>query len=130
CNDGTFSFSLHHSGTCSHHGGVATWLGGSTSSPSGTSASSSNGGECGVQRWTVKTLQDRPRLLLGRKVTIHYLVTRPAPNPLPETRSPFERHVFTVTAAVRLVRQEADQDFHLVLVSGPDQMIAEAPSPS
>jgi len=26
CGDGTFSFSLHHSGTCSHHGGVATWL--------------------------------------------------------------------------------------------------------
>jgi Protein of unknown function (DUF3761) len=23
CNDGTFSSSLHHSGTCSHHGGVA-----------------------------------------------------------------------------------------------------------
>jgi peptidoglycan hydrolase-like protein with peptidoglycan-binding domain len=26
CHDGTYSFSLHHSGTCSHHGGVATWL--------------------------------------------------------------------------------------------------------
>ena len=26
CNDGTFSYSLHHSGTCSHHGGVAKWL--------------------------------------------------------------------------------------------------------
>jgi peptidoglycan hydrolase-like protein with peptidoglycan-binding domain len=26
CKDGTYSFSLHHSGTCSHHGGVATWL--------------------------------------------------------------------------------------------------------
>jgi hypothetical protein len=26
CVDGTYSFSLHHSGTCSHHGGVATWL--------------------------------------------------------------------------------------------------------
>jgi hypothetical protein len=26
CRDGTFSFSTHHSGTCSHHGGVATWL--------------------------------------------------------------------------------------------------------
>jgi hypothetical protein len=27
CRDGTFSFSRHHSGTCSHHGGVARWLG-------------------------------------------------------------------------------------------------------
>jgi hypothetical protein len=26
CNDGTCSFSQHHSGTCSHHGGVASWL--------------------------------------------------------------------------------------------------------
>jgi peptidoglycan hydrolase-like protein with peptidoglycan-binding domain len=26
CRDGTYSFSMHHSGTCSHHGGVASWL--------------------------------------------------------------------------------------------------------
>ena len=26
CNDGTYSFSRHHSGTCSHHGGVRQWL--------------------------------------------------------------------------------------------------------
>lgn len=26
CRDGTYSFSKHHSGTCSHHGGVAAWL--------------------------------------------------------------------------------------------------------
>jgi hypothetical protein len=26
CRDGTWSFSEHHSGTCSHHGGVAAWL--------------------------------------------------------------------------------------------------------
>lgn len=25
CNDGTYSFSQHRSGTCSHHGGVAIW---------------------------------------------------------------------------------------------------------
>jgi hypothetical protein len=31
CNDGTYSFSHHHSGTCSHHGGVAAWLDGSAS---------------------------------------------------------------------------------------------------
>lgn len=27
CRDGTYSFSAHRSGTCSHHGGVAKWLG-------------------------------------------------------------------------------------------------------
>lgn len=26
CNDGTYSFSLHHSGTCSGHHGVSQWL--------------------------------------------------------------------------------------------------------
>jgi uncharacterized protein DUF3761 len=32
CRDGTYSFSQHRSGTCSHHGGVARWLDGSTAS--------------------------------------------------------------------------------------------------
>jgi hypothetical protein len=26
CGDGTYSFSQHRQGTCSHHGGVANWL--------------------------------------------------------------------------------------------------------
>jgi len=26
CGDGTYSFSAHHGGTCSHHGGVSSWL--------------------------------------------------------------------------------------------------------
>ena len=25
CGDGTYSYSLHRSGTCSHHGGVSVW---------------------------------------------------------------------------------------------------------
>ena len=25
CSDGSYSFSEHHQGTCSHHGGVAHW---------------------------------------------------------------------------------------------------------
>ena len=29
CGDGSYSSSLHRSGTCSHHGGVRTWLDGS-----------------------------------------------------------------------------------------------------
>jgi hypothetical protein len=59
---------------------------------------------CGVERWTVKTLQDRPRLLPVKKVTVAYLVTRSAPPSLATTRLPFERHVFQVRAAVTLVR--------------------------
>ena len=26
CKDGSYSYSKHHSGACSHHGGVAQWL--------------------------------------------------------------------------------------------------------
>lgn len=128
CRDGAYSYSQHHSGTCSWHGGVVAWLDGSAS-PSSSSSSSSRQ-SCGVERWTVKTLQDRPILLETRKTTIHFLVTRRAPHPLPTTRLSFERHRYVVTAAVTLVRAEQDGDLHLVLRAGADQMIAESPSPS
>lgn len=26
CGDGSWSFSEHHQGTCSHHGGVTSWM--------------------------------------------------------------------------------------------------------
>jgi hypothetical protein len=47
---------------------------------------------------------------------------------VPATRLPFERHIFSVIAAVTLVRQEADQDLHLVLERRGKHMIAEAPN--
>src|ERR1700694_3621352 len=43
CRDGTYSFSQHHSGTCSYHGGVAQWLAGISSSGGGAAAGSSTG---------------------------------------------------------------------------------------
>ena len=92
------------------------------------SHSARNGGACGVERWTVKTLQDRPHLLKARKTTIHHLITRPRPSSLPNTRLPFERHVFTVVAAVVLVRPEDDSDLHLVLQQGGNHMIGESPA--
>jgi hypothetical protein len=87
-------------------------------------------GACGVERWTVKTLQDRPQLLPVQSVTIAYLATRPRPRSFPAQRLPFERHVFRVEAAVTLARAEDDGDLHLVLESGSSHMIAEAPSPA
>ncbi len=50
CRDGTYSFSQHHSGTCSYHGGVATWLDESTaaSSSGGSTAPSTASGSVGV----------------------------------------------------------------------------------
>ena len=97
---------------------------------------------CGGDRWTVKTLQDRPHLLPARNTTIHFLSTRPAPShidpppvaatekPEPDTRLPFEHHVFTVIAPVVLARPEDDSDLHVVLQHGGNHMITEAPSPS
>lgn len=130
CRDGSYSYSQHHSGTCSYHGGVAVWLNGSTSRGGSSDAGVSSSGSCGVERWTVKTLQDRPTLLQARTTTVRFLVSRPAPHPLPTTRLPFERHVYIVIAAVTLVRQEADSDLHLVLQADGQRMIAESPAPS
>src|SRR5260370_344319 len=55
CRDGTYSFSQHRSGTCSHHGGVATWLDSARTPPPATrdTLSPAPGGEariCGGQR--------------------------------------------------------------------------------
>jgi hypothetical protein len=93
-------------------------------------SNASNSSACGVERWTVKTLQDRPHLLPARTTTIHSLITRRPPAHIPDTRLPFEHHVYTVNAAVVLIRAEDDSDLHLVLQSGRNHMIAEAPAPS
>jgi hypothetical protein len=85
---------------------------------------------CGSECWTVKTLQDRPRLLPLRRTTVVWLTNRPTPASLPATRLPFERHLYRVVAAVVLVRREADHDLHLVLRDGDRTMIAEAPDPT
>lgn len=84
-------------------------------------------GTCGVERWSVKTLQDRPDLLPPEATTVTSLVRLPRPQDLPDVRLPFERHVYTVVAAVTLIRSEDDRDLHIVLRSGDNQMIAEAP---
>jgi hypothetical protein len=85
---------------------------------------------CGVERWTVKTLQDRPPLRPTRATTVAALGRVRAPADLPYTRLPFEHNVFQVTTAVVLVRPEDDSDLHLVLVSNGSRMIAEAPLPA
>jgi hypothetical protein len=83
---------------------------------------------CGVERWTIKTLQDRPSLFPARATTVASLVSLPRPLSLPNRRLRFERRILTVTAAVTLVRLEDDLDYHLVLRTGPNHMIAETPS--
>jgi hypothetical protein len=83
---------------------------------------------CGSERWTIKTLQDRPRLIRAKPSTVANLTGLPRPTPFPTTRLPTERHIYSVVASVTLVRSEADQDLHLVLQDGPAHMIAESPT--
>jgi hypothetical protein len=84
---------------------------------------------CGVERWKVKTLQDRPTLLPVQATTIASLISQPKPSPLPGDRAPFERHQFKLTAQVTKVLSEDDGDLHVVLQDAAGHtMIAEAPT--
>jgi hypothetical protein len=83
---------------------------------------------CGFERWTVKTLQDRPRLLPVRSTTVARLVSLPRPSYQPSTRLPFERHVYSVVASATFGRVEDDQDIHVLLRSRSKHMISEAPN--
>jgi len=85
---------------------------------------------CGVERWTIKTLKDRPTLIRARPSTVAFLTSIPKPAYLPPRRRlPFEYRIFTVIARVTFKRLEDDLDYHLVLKSGSRTMIAETPSP-
>jgi hypothetical protein len=92
-----------------------------TASHAGTTTS------CGHERWTVKTLQDKPVLHSVQTNTIAQLITTPKPSQLPATRTSFEFNVFKVTAKVTKIIGEADGDLHLVISDGAHTMIAEAP---
>lgn len=84
---------------------------------------------CGVERWNIKTMKDRPILLRTRSATVAQLTSLPRPAYLPAARRlPIERRVYSVIAAVTLDRTEADLDHHFVLRSGSRTMIAETPS--
>jgi hypothetical protein len=84
---------------------------------------------CGVERWNIKTLKDRPRLLPARAATVLTLTRLRRPSYLPPRRRLLaERRIYSVIAAVTLDRTEADLDHHLVLRSGSHTMIAETPS--
>jgi hypothetical protein len=107
---------------------AVAFAGGATTAHGQRAAASS---ACGVARWTVKTLQDRPRLLPVRDTTIAFLTSRPAPNSLPDTRLPFERRIYRIHAAVTLVRHEHDSDLHVVVRDARGRtMITEAPLPA
>jgi hypothetical protein len=85
---------------------------------------------CGVERWSVKTLQDRPRLLPVQTTSVAHLTGLRPPAELRDARSPLERRIFRVIGTVTLVGPEDDGDLHLVLAAGGAHMIAESPNPA
>lgn len=147
CRDGTYSFSKHRSGTCSHHGGVATWLtpDARNNAPSGDAAHvitpvpPSCGGECGVERWPVKTLNDADRERVRLHDTVNTMIEalvalqRPAILPADARADSVELTVYRVEARLLFLFTEQDHDYHLVLASPQDAtitMIAEVPDPA
>ena len=126
------SFRLRARSTCRIcRGAGSRWdLGSRRRSPCPRGGGAAHGRDRGVwvERWAVKTLQDRPRLLPVRATTVAHLVSLPRPPFVPRTRLPFERHVYRVIASATLLREEDDQDLHVILRSGSKQMISEAPN--
>jgi hypothetical protein len=84
---------------------------------------------CGVERWSIKTLKDRPLLQHARPATVAQLTRLRAARVLPPARRLAAEHrIYSVVASVT-IRPEADLDYHLILRSGAHTMIAETPSP-
>jgi hypothetical protein len=96
------------------------------------------GGECGVERWAVKTLSepDRQRVHLQEPVntTVEALVAlqRPVILSADARADPVELTVYRLEARLLFLFTEADHDYHLGLASPQDTtitLIAEVPDP-
>jgi hypothetical protein len=99
---------------------------------------SARGTKCGVERWPIKVGRDND----VRKVdttpvpsTIAELIALKAPanpNRRKKTRyAPTELKVFTVEATIKVIKPEADSDYHIVISDAEGHtMIVEAPHPN
>ncbi len=105
-------------------------------------------GQCGVERWAVKTLSDPDASAVNVAspidATIGELVTNPAPSPwssgqqVPDQRTlsgPYsETGVYAVRGVIIGYKREADHDFHVIIENAdpgapPHQtMIVESPT--
>jgi hypothetical protein len=94
-------------------------------------------GQCGVQRWQVKTGTDSDagsvNLNLSTPGTIANLTALATPSSIPPTSriQPTETTVWSLNATLTEFKLEGDSDIHLVLVDeNGNSMIAEIPDPS
>ena len=103
-------------------------------------ASASAASACGTERWPVKVGTDRDARNVGTSpqvTTIAQLrsIAAPArPNSRRSTRfAPTELTTFQVKGILRVIKKEADQDYHLVItdpVNPRVTMIVESPDPT
>src|SRR5437868_13400158 len=94
-------------------------------------------GQCGVERWPVKTGTDADVSLVNlnnvTSTTIASMVALAAPSTKPENNrvQPTETTQFTLTATLTVFTLEDDSDYHLVLSDASAKtMIVEIPSPN
>jgi len=94
-------------------------------------------GQCGVERWSIKTGTDSGAsgidLTSPSPTTISSLISPSAPQPIPlDSRvSPTETTDWTISATLVEFKLEGDSDYHLVISDAAgNTMIAEIPSPS
>ena len=103
-------------------------------------ASASAAFACGTERWPVKAGTDRDASKVAtspQMATIAQLrlIAAPArPNSRPRTRfAPTELTTFQVKGILRVIKREADQDYHLVITDPTNAritMIVESPDPT
>jgi hypothetical protein len=94
-------------------------------------------GQCGVERWSVKTGTDADKGLVNlassSSTTITTMRSWPAPSPIPANNrvSPYETTQWVLNATLTQYKLESDSDYHLVLQDGSgNTLIAEIPSPN
>jgi hypothetical protein len=107
-----------------------------------TSSSASTGGEgggavigqCGIERWAVKTGTDADAGQVSRvpvPTTVAQMVALQAPASPPNANrvAPTELTDFTIHSTLTGFKLEADNDYHLVISDGQRTMIVEIPNP-
>jgi hypothetical protein len=79
---------------------------------------------CGVERWNIKTLKDKPLLLRARATTVTHLTSVRRPSYLPPRRRLLrERQILQRHRQSHAQTHRGDFDYHLVLRSGSRTMI-------
>src|SRR5258708_22105142 len=94
-----------------------------------------SGISCGIELWPIKVLTDPNAGLVDTTgpatTTIAAIDALPVPaNPASRAGDQYELHSFIVTATLTGYKLEADSDYHLVISSGSQTMIAEIPLPA